>query len=420
MKILSLFRPEEIPPRVRFEKLFSHLPAWAQKISIRGRPPFARESLLRALIYQRLRGLASLTDLAFELENNPAVAVACGFSMFHRPPSRERFSRFLRTTPHKDLEDLRKKLVTTLIEEKTITGGVIALDSCAIEANVRENNLKTSVKDRFDKTKFPRGDPDARLGVKIHFPQPFQPKVAFYWGYRNHIIIDTESELPIYEITCPNDRDEKKVAVPMLKEATALALPVSAVTGDANYDCEDILSYIALEMKAHPVIPINPRRPQNDSFRLQKDGVLCPANLPMHRKGRMTSKGRVYLQHSCPLHWDKAYRGKYLLCPAGHPKFVNQKGCNYLLRLSPSIRDTIDYDAQHFKTIYNQRTSVERGFSRLLAIAMQNPTVVGLTATRNHCTIAHITMLLVALAAHREGFPDKIRYVKSFLPRYLV
>jgi len=55
-----------------------------------------------------------------------------------------------------------------------------------------------------------------------------------------------------------------------------------------------------------------------------------------------------------------------------------------------------------------------------LAIAMQNPTVVGLAATRNHCTIAHIAMLLVALAAHREGFPDKIRYVKSFLPRYLV
>jgi hypothetical protein len=134
----------------------------------------------------------------------------------------------------------------------------------------------------------------------------------------------------------------------------------------------------------------------------------------------MSSKGRVYLQYTSPLHWDKAYRGKYLLCPAGHPKFVNQKGCNYLLRLSPSIRDTIDCGSQRFKTIYNQRTSVERGFSRLLAIAMQKPTVVGLAATRNHCTIAHITMLLVALAAHREGFPNKIRYVKSFLPHYLV
>jgi len=415
----SLFPPEEIPSRVRFEKLFSHLPALGQKESTRGRPPFARDALMRALIYQHLRRLPSLTDLAFELENNPAVAAACGFSTFQHPPSLERFSRFLRTTPHPDLENLRKRLVRTLIEENIIAGGVVALDSCAVEANVRQNNLKTSVKDRFDKTKFPRGDPDARLGVKIHFPQPFKPKVMFYWGYRNHIVIDTESELPLYEITYPNDRDEKKVAVPMLREVSALALPVSAVTGDANFDCEDILSYIALEMKAQPVIPLNPRGKRDDSFRLRKDAVLCPADLPMHRKGRMNSKGRVYLQYTCPLHWDKAYRGQYLLCPAGHPKFVIQ-GCNYLLRLSPSIRLTIDYGSRHFKTIYNERSSVERGFSRLLAIAMQNPTVVGLTATRNHCTIAHITMLLVALAAHREGFPDKIRYVKSFLPRCLV
>lgn len=88
---------------------------------------------------------------------------------------------------------------------------------------------------------------------------------------------------------------------------------------------------------------------------------------------------------------------------------------NYLMRLSPSIRDTIDFGSPRFKTIYNQRTSVERGFSRLLSIALQNPTVVGLAATRNHCTISHITMLFVALAAHCEGFPDKIRYVKILL-----
>ena len=244
----SLFQPEQIPPRVRFEKLFSHLPGLTQKTNARGRPPFARDALLRALIYQRLRGLSSLTDLAFELEANPLVAAACGFPMLQHPPSRERFSFFLRTTPHQDLEEIRKYLIRTLIEEHVISGRVLALDSCAVEANVRENNLKTSAKDRFDKSKLPRGDPDARLGVKIHFPQPFQPKVMFYWGYRNHIIIDTESELPLYQITYPNDRDEKTVAVPMLQEIADLALPVSAVTGDGNYDCEDILSYIALSL----------------------------------------------------------------------------------------------------------------------------------------------------------------------------
>jgi len=41
-----------------------------------------------------------------------------------------------------------------------------------------------------------------------------------------------------------------------------------------------------------------------------------------------------------------------------------------------------------------------------------------LQATQNHCTIAHITVLLVALTAHRMGCEDKIRYVKSFLPRF--
>jgi hypothetical protein len=50
---------------------------------------------------------------------------------------------------------------------------------------------------------------------------------------------------------------------------------------------------------------------------------------------------------------------------------------------------------------------------------MQNPTVKGLRAVRNHCTIAHITVLLVALTAHKMGCEDKIRFVKSFVPSFL-
>jgi hypothetical protein len=58
----------------------------------------------------------------------------------------------------------------------------------------------------------------------------------------------------------------------------------------------------------------------------------------------------------------------------------------------------------------------ERIFSRLLDLAMQNPIVRGLRAISNHCTVAHITILLVGLAAARTGNKDKIRFVKSFLP----
>ena len=59
---------------------------------------------------------------------------------------------------------------------------------------------------------------------------------------------------------------------------------------------------------------------------------------------------------------------------------------------------------------------MERIFSRLLMISMQQPTVIGLVATKNQHALAHMTVFLVALTAHRLGYEAKIRYVKSFLP----
>ena len=47
---------------------------------------------------------------------------------------------------------------------------------------------------------------------------------------------------------------------------------------------------------------------------------------------------------------------------------------------------------------------------------MQNPSVRGLRAISNHCIIAHITVLLVALTATGTDNKDKIRFIKSFLP----
>jgi len=65
MKNLSLFKPEDLPPKVRYEKLFRNLVSLSKVQSRKGRPPFSKDSLLRALIYKNLRGLPSLTELAF-------------------------------------------------------------------------------------------------------------------------------------------------------------------------------------------------------------------------------------------------------------------------------------------------------------------------------------------------------------------
>jgi len=415
-----LIPPESIPPSVRYEKLFENLPSIPSKAPGRGRPTVSKEALLKGLIYRSLRGIHKLVELEFELLNNPSMAEPLGLNPLKKPPSDERFSDFIRSNPNGYFQIVRETLVQELINEGVISGRGIGLDSCPIEASVKENNLKTSTKDRYEKHHLPSGDKDARLGVSIHFPSPYKRKIHYFWGYRNHVINDLDSELPLVEITLQANKDEKKVALPMLHSLHQdFSLPVEFVAGDANDDVENILLYIIKNMEAEAMIPRTPRNTQNTPYTVKRDVIYCEADLPMHRKGKMTTKGITYLQYNCPLHWSKEFKGRYLLCPAGHPKFLKQKGCNVLIRMSPSIREKIKYGTQSFKENYSKRTSVERVFSRLLAISMQKPTVKGLRAVRNHCTIAHITVLLVALTAHRMGCEDKKLFVKSFVPNFL-
>lgn len=416
----SLLPPESIPPAVRYDKLFENLPHVDSRTSKRGRRPFSKHTLLKGLVYRNLRGFGKLVELEFELLNNPSMAEPLGLNPLKKPPSDERFSEFLRATANGYFQLVRKNLVQQLIDEGVIRATAIGFDSCPIKAGVKENNLKASVKDRYNKNRLVCGDKDARLGVMIHFPQPYKKEVRYFWGYRNHVVNDLQSELPLWEITLQANKSEKPVGLSMLKELQkSFSLPIEAVAGDANYDAEEILKYIIEQMKAEAMIPRNPGNTQNTPYTVKKGKIYCQADLPMHRKGKMTARGITYCQYSCPLHWSKKMRRDYLLCPAGHPKFLTQKGCNVLIRETPSVRDRIDYGTQRFKEIYKQRTSVERVFSRLLSISMQRPTVKGLRAVRNHCTVAHITVLLVALTAHRMGCEDKIRFVKSFVPNFL-
>ena len=94
----------------------------------------------------------------------------------------------------------------------------------------------------------------------------------------------------------------------------------------------------------------------------------------------------------------------------------SQKGCYAYVRVDEDIRNQIDYGSESFKKDFNLRTGSERVFSRLLSICMQNAPVIGFKATANYVTIAHITVLLVALTAAKSNSKNKIRFIKSFLP----
>jgi len=416
----ELIQPEHLASRLKWERLFEFLPPWPVRPPRRGRKPVDRDAMLRALIYQRLARKRFLQDLHTHLAENPPMRAACGFNPYQPPPSLERFSAFLGDTANQLFQTVRVHLVKELIQARVVSGRHVGFDSCPVESWVRENNLKTGLRrSRYDKTHLCRGDPTAALGVRIHYPSPGKKEVAYFWGYRNHALADLEAELPLWEITEPNSVAEVTLAIPLLKNASgALNLTFQSVSGDAEYDVERILRYIVKDSKAEAFIPRNPRNTQDTSgFQRRRDNVTCPADLTMYRKGKMTVDGVTYVQYSCPFYWGR--KPDLLMCPVNHPKFTQQKGCNYLWRQTETIRALLPYGTDYFKRHYDRRTAVERVFSRLLAITLEEPSVRGLTSVKNHCTLSHISVLLVALAAHRLGHADKIRFVRTFVPNIL-
>lgn len=422
--LLSLESLLDVNPLENFKILFSNLDASHLDIHpSTGRKPFSRQSLLRALIFKNLKGIPTLTELVTELKDNPSAALRCGFDILRPLPSVERFSSFLKNEENKALQKIRIQLTHQLINLGIITGEYLSIDSSPISAHVKENNLKTNVKNRFLKTHIPKGSPDARLGAMILYPKPNEKQILFFWGFRDHVVIDAKAELPVWHITKPANVHESVMFLPIFKLIqNEFNFSIKAVMGDAIYDTAPILKYVVKDLKAKPRISRNPRNTRAASQHpFSKSGnPICQAQLEMINYGSFYDKkqSRWRRKWICPLHHSKKYARRFLLCPAFHPKFFSQKGCYVYIRIDQDIRNIIDYGSSSFKTDSKLRSGSERVFSRLLSICMQNPPVISFKAISNYVTIAHITVLLVALTAAKNDMKDKIRFIKSFLPTF--
>ena len=385
----------------------------------RGRSPVSKPALLKTLIYKNLKQLPTLFDLASSLVDNPNLAITCGL-----PPNKnlhslvERLSSFLKDTPNSLLQPIRINLLDQLIKGKTISGNFLSIDSAPVPVVVRENNLKTSIKNRFDKTNPPRRDPEAKLGIMIHFKVPFQKEPQYFWGYRNHSITDCDSELPVWEVTKPANLQDTTLFTPLFKKILEhFNFDIQAVMADANYDSEVNLKFIIDNLHAMPRIARNLRWEKLREIKLSSTGGrICIAGFEMIYWGKFTDRGKIRKKFVCPITHSKKFAQQVPACPWNHPAFQKGKGCTAYLRGDKDVRKEIDYGSNIFKEHYNKRTSSERVFSRLLTLCMQKPKVYGLNAISNQCTIAHITVLSIALTAVKLGQIDKVRFVKKFLP----
>jgi len=402
-----------------YESVFEHLDLSIIKEQLpkRGRKPFCRQTICRALIYKNLKAIKTLSELSFELSTNLGISYVLGFDK--RLPSRHRFEEFLHKTPNALLQDIRKQQIKTLVKLGVISGKYLSIDSTPIVAWVKQNNPKVFVEGKFDKTKFPKGDPDARLGFmslqklksnsKEQQADLFQSssnnktvkRIIYFWGYRNHVIFDSLSELPIFENTLPANVPDCKAIIPSFKELKKyLRLRPKGVLADAAYDAEYVRKYIRRSLKTKDFIPINPRSRRQDIKLTLHNTRVCIAGFEMYPWGKFKDRGRIRRKFVCPItHLQSMAKKHNHTCPVNHPKF-SKGGCYAYVRVDKNYRlDAISPKSEYFKRIYRMRSGDERGFSRLLSFYMQQPILTGLNAVANHCTLAHISILAIAIAA---------------------
>jgi hypothetical protein len=341
-----------------------------------------------------------ILELGFCLHLDPTLPY--GFDAEKTLPCRFWFSKKLRTLDPALLQALLAATVRDLKEEIPGLGEVVAFDVKHIYAWVKENNARVSVKDRYDKTHIPVGDPDCKLGVKRSTNQEqsdgtTKEKKELLWGYGSGVAAATTpdyGDVVLAEKTLPFNEGDVTYFRPLYDHTVAALSQVPThITADAAYDAWYVYEraachggIAAVPLNAHTANP-SPRDP---------DGVpLCSKGVRMLPTFQFAHTSGYRAQHfQCPLLFPQA-TGE----TCDHPQFLKGKGCVKDLNweLGGLQRVLLDRSAPLYQAVYTQRTSCERINSQAQALGIERPKVHNRHSVANLNTLTYVIINVRAL-----------------------
>ncbi|WP_324293336.1 transposase [Lacrimispora defluvii] len=378
-----------------------------------GRKGFSNHAMICSFIVMKCQGFSMLTDLVDYLNNNLLISHYCGFDITSPLPSYWTFDRFLKNFDHSVLSDIMKKQVLSLAESGIIDTSFIGLDSTPVFANTSQNNPKSFLKNKFSPDNHPKSDEDCKLGIHTASNQTNEKNYEFYWGYKNHVLVDCISGLPIYEFTTTADIHDSLVALDVLADTHSF-LPVTECTflADKGYDVKNIYNQVHTLYHGECIIPLNKRNTKNPKL-LPQGNPLCEAGLAMWKDGKFSDRNRTRQKFCCPLKSSPSAD-----CPCHHKNFYNGKkhrGCTKYITIPDDLRLSIDRNSKYFKSSYSLRTECERYNSRFKNTGQERMWVRNKASVTNLNTLAHISLLAVAIAAitsHSNQFYRRLKTVK--------
>ena len=211
-----------------------------------GRPGYTPEVLWKTYIAMTVLGLPSFASLIRTLQNNPYIAIACGITSPEGIPTKFAYSRFMRKLSDRRyvvmVKNISRSLTRSLYDTLPDFGKSVAIDS-------------TDLKAWSNGAKKPASDQDATWAVK----PDTAGRIKYYFGYKLHLLADTEYELPIAANITTASLADVRAASRVLSQArfTHGKFRPQYVICDAGYCSKNLRQLIRRQYRAEPIIKVN-------------------------------------------------------------------------------------------------------------------------------------------------------------------
>jgi hypothetical protein len=378
-------------------------------------------TILAGVVFQHI----SIESLRRELSRNGQLRFMCGLygAGDKAVPTEWVYTRFLKKL-FKHEEEINK-IFEELVEELRILlpgfGKDLAIDSKAIQSLSNREN-KNSKEDG-------RRDNDANWGRKeyrgIREDGTAWEKIVKWFGYKLHLIVDSNYELPIaYSVTKasePDINEAHRMIDRLYEERPEILESCETLEADRGYDDSKLIKNLYDNYGIKPVIDIRNMWKDPDGTRQlagyenvvynYKGNVYCYC-LETGEKREMAVGGfeedRRTLKKLCPA---KQY-GIKCKCEGTCPV---KQGIRIKLDIDRRIFTPIDRASYKWKREYNKRPSIERVNSRLdESFGFEKHYIRGKKKMEIRCGIALCVMLAMAVGRIKEKQADKMRsLVKS-------
>ncbi|QSZ26574.1 transposase [Aceticella autotrophica] len=376
-------------------------------------------SILAGVVYQH----NSVESLRRELSRNGQLRFMCGFKSQKDVPGSDVYSRFFKKLFEKEdiINGIFNKLVDELEKILPGFGKNLAIDGKAISSLAGHKNK--------NKEEDGRRDIDADWAKKeykgINKNGTAWSKIVKWFGYRLHLIVDADYELPVaFEVTKASTSEIKKahtIFEQLNKNHPEIIKKCETVEADRGYDDTKLIIKLWDEYKIKPVIDIRNMWKDGEETRQlsniknvvynYKGNVYCYCLETGERREMCNGgfeKDRNMLKKICPA---KQYGLKCKCmdkCPAA-------SGLRISLEENRRIFTPIDRSSYKWERLYKKRTSVERVNSRLDgSFGFEKHYIRGLKKMKIRCGIALCVMLAMAVGRIKEKQEDKMRsLVKS-------